>query len=184
MSNLINQHWTGHCPEGCLTITLAKLFGCSMADVFERTSFKQEKLLFLFLPTLSPFSSNIRRENTPIVHVPSGLLIRVARFIKSVIAAFLIIAILLGTVLGECRSSVFLYGYRCARSELSRHRADIVTVRPSHLVNKIYHKLVLWIMQFESFHWLGHQGNRATVQCSTNIVSERVIFGTFLIYVM
>ena len=25
MSNLINQHWTGHCPEGCLTITLAKL---------------------------------------------------------------------------------------------------------------------------------------------------------------
>ena len=142
------------------------------ADVSERTSFKHEKLLFLFLPTLSPFSSNIRGENTPIVHVPSGIPIRVARFIKSVIVAFLIIAILLGTVLGECQSSVFLYGYCCARSKLSRYRADILTVRPSHLVNKIYHKLDLWIMQFESFHWLRHHGNRATVQCSTNIVSE------------
>ena len=33
---------------------------------------------------------------------------------------------------------LFLYGPRCARSVLSRPRADILPVRPSHLVNKIY----------------------------------------------
>ena len=32
----------------------------------------------------------------------------------------------------------FLYGPRCARSVLSRPRADILPVRPSRLVNKIY----------------------------------------------
>ena len=32
----------------------------------------------------------------------------------------------------------FLYGPRCARSILSRPRADILPVRPSRLVNKIY----------------------------------------------
>ena len=32
----------------------------------------------------------------------------------------------------------FLYGPRCARSVLSRPRADILPVRPSLLVNKIY----------------------------------------------
>ena len=33
----------------------------------------------------------------------------------------------------------FLYGPRCARSILSRPRADILPVRPSRLVNKIYY---------------------------------------------
>ena len=33
----------------------------------------------------------------------------------------------------------FLYGPRCARSVLSRPRADILPVRPSRLVNKIYY---------------------------------------------
>ena len=37
----------------------------------------------------------------------------------------------------------FLYGPLCARSVLSRPQADILPVRPSHLVNKIY---VLHIM--------------------------------------
>ena len=32
----------------------------------------------------------------------------------------------------------FLYGPRCARSVLSRPRADILPVQPSRLVNKIY----------------------------------------------
>ena len=32
----------------------------------------------------------------------------------------------------------FLYGPRCARSVLSRPRADILPIRPSGLVNKIY----------------------------------------------
>ena len=32
----------------------------------------------------------------------------------------------------------FLYGPRCARSVLSRPRADIFPVRPSRLVNKVY----------------------------------------------
>ena len=32
----------------------------------------------------------------------------------------------------------FLYGPRCARSVLSRPRADILPLRPSRLVNKIY----------------------------------------------
>ena len=35
-------------------------------------------------------------------------------------------------------SRSFLYGPRCARSVLSRPRADILPVRPSRLVNKIY----------------------------------------------
>ena len=33
---------------------------------------------------------------------------------------------------------LFLYGHRCARSVLSRPLADILPVRPSRLVNKIY----------------------------------------------
>ena len=39
----------------------------------------------------------------------------------------------------------FLYGPRCARSVLSRPRADILPVRPSRLVNKIYLRLALYI---------------------------------------
>ena len=39
----------------------------------------------------------------------------------------------------------FLFGPRCARSVLSRPRADILPVRPSRLVNKIYITKVLLI---------------------------------------
>ena len=38
-------------------------------------------------------------------------------------------------------------------------------------------------MQFESFHWLRHHGIRAIIPCSANMVSKRVIFGTFLFLV-
>ena len=37
----------------------------------------------------------------------------------------------------------FLYGPRCARSVLSRPRADILPVRPSRLVNKIYILIII-----------------------------------------
>ena len=44
----------------------------------------------------------------------------------------------------------FLYGPLCARSILSRLRADILPVRPSRLVNKIYllpHLVAIWPLQ-------------------------------------
>ena len=51
---------------------------------------------------------------------------------------------------GPCWENIgplsFLYGPRCARSVLSRPRADILPVRPSCLVNKIY-KLYTCISQ-------------------------------------
>ena len=46
----------------------------------------------------------------------------------------------------------FLYGPRCARSVLSRPRADILPVRPSRLVNKIY--LFLRNVTAVPFLWL------------------------------
>ena len=43
-----------------------------------------------------------------------------------------------GLYWGNIGPRLFLYGPRCARSVLSRPRADILPVRPSRLVNKIY----------------------------------------------
>ena len=50
----------------------------------------------------------------------------------------------------------FLYRPRCARSVLSRPRADILPVRPSRLVNKIYvnqdmHNTLLTMLLWESY---------------------------------
>ena len=45
----------------------------------------------------------------------------------------------------------FMYGPRCARSVLSRPRADILPVRPSRLVNKTYvyfQRFNLWRVNF------------------------------------
>ena len=42
-----------------------------------------------------------------------------------------------------------------------------------------YQTLDHWIMQLESFHRLSHYGIWAITPCSTNIVSERVIFASF-----
>ena len=34
-------------------------------------------------------------------------------------------------------------------------------------------------LHFESFHWLSHHGLWAIISCSTNMVSVRMIFGSF-----
>ena len=47
----------------------------------------------------------------------------------------------------------FLYGPRCARSVLSRLRADVLPVRPSRLVNKIYVFLVGGKLSFAMQAW-------------------------------
>ena len=51
----------------------------------------------------------------------------------------------------------FLYGPRCARSVLSRPRADILPVRPSRLVNKIYvwYGMVWYGMVWYGMVWYG-----------------------------
>ena len=48
----------------------------------------------------------------------------------------------------------FLYGPRCARSVLSRPRADILPVRPSRLVNKIYIYTLENAEQYQTLHLL------------------------------
>ena len=48
----------------------------------------------------------------------------------------------------------FLYGPRCAQSVLSRPRADILPVRSSRLVNKIYVFKLRALYEILESHWL------------------------------
>ena len=57
----------------------------------------------------------------------------------------------------------FLYGTRCARSVLSRARADILPVRPSRLVNKIYLTLIHWIAIYPLDNCILASNNRGQI---------------------